>query len=191
MIGLTENPAALRKFMLSGPALANMVVKFEEALFDDERLELNNNHHNASKAAQMYFLTHKKALKSVISELGNSFLEKSDDLYDLESKNIFSAQVKDTVTNIEERGVALYHTFATDRLESNKVSLMDPIRLNKYPLFKTSVRKVGNLSHKSQVASLKNDCGLFSRLYIATSANRPNDLAEFFCHENQEYPPSI
>lgn len=38
---------------------------------------------------------------------------------------------------------------------------------------------------------MKNDCSLFSRLYIAASANRPNDLGEFFCHENQEFPPSI
>ncbi|CAG9823956.1 unnamed protein product [Phaedon cochleariae] len=65
------------------------------------------------------------------------------------------------------------------------------MKLSKFPLFKTGVKKNTNLNLKSQVTASKNDCSLFSRLYIATSANRPNDLGEFFSHENQEYPPSI
>ena len=38
--------------------------------------------------------------------------------------------------------------------------------------------------------SLKNDCTLFSRLYIACQT-RDGDLKEFFKHENQSYPPSL
>ena len=38
--------------------------------------------------------------------------------------------------------------------------------------------------------SLKSDCSLFSRLYIASQVCN-GDLDEFFKHENQAYPPSL
>ena len=43
---------------------------------------------------------------------------------------------------------------------------------------------------KMQVTSLKNDCNLFSRLYIACQT-RLGDLETFFMHENQAAPPSL
>lgn len=41
-----------------------------------------------------------------------------------------------------------------------------------------------------KVVALKSDCGLFSHLYIACQT-REGNLDEFFCHENQPWPPSI
>ena len=41
-----------------------------------------------------------------------------------------------------------------------------------------------------QVVSLKNDCSLFSRLYVASQVRNGN-LDEFFEHENQAYPPAL
>ena len=43
---------------------------------------------------------------------------------------------------------------------------------------------------KHQLSSLKNDCSLFSRLYISCQT-RDGDLDEFFSHENQACPPSL
>ena len=43
---------------------------------------------------------------------------------------------------------------------------------------------------KEQVASLKTNCTLFSRLYVACQARQCN-LDSFFEHENQACPPSI
>ena len=40
------------------------------------------------------------------------------------------------------------------------------------------------------MSSLKNDCSVFSRLYIASQI-RHDDLDEFFQHENQAYPPCL
>lgn len=46
------------------------------------------------------------------------------------------------------------------------------------------------LKHEVQVAALKNDCNLFSHLYIScqTRSGDPNVL---FAHENQTSPPSL
>ena len=40
-----------------------------------------------------------------------------------------------------------------------------------------------------EVTTLRNDCSLFSRLYVASQVRNGN-LDEFFEHENQSYPPS-
>ena len=43
---------------------------------------------------------------------------------------------------------------------------------------------------KEQLAVLKSDCGLFSRLYISCQT-RHGDLDEFFSHENHSAPPAL
>ena len=45
-------------------------------------------------------------------------------------------------------------------------------------------------STQLQLSSLKNDCSLFSRLYIA-SQTQNGDLDDFFSHENQVCPPVL
>ena len=60
---------------------------------------------------------------------------------------------------------------------------------NKLALFSTPQAKQRSRS-KKQVASLKTNCTLFSRLYIACQARQCN-LDSLFEHENQTCPPSI
>ena len=43
---------------------------------------------------------------------------------------------------------------------------------------------------QQQLSTLKNNCSLFSRLYVASQV-RDGDLDEFFQHENQPCPPSL
>ena len=70
-----------------------------------------------------------------------------------------------------------------------QVKITDPIKRNKLCLF--SRPPVKEKSQKQlQLKSLKHDCSLFSRLYIASQI-RNGDLDEFFKHENQQYPPSL
>ena len=60
---------------------------------------------------------------------------------------------------------------------------------NKLALFSTLQAK-SRSKYKEQVASLKTNCTLFSRLYITCQAKQCN-LDSFFEHENQACPPSI
>ena len=43
---------------------------------------------------------------------------------------------------------------------------------------------------KLQLQSMKSDCNLFSRLYLACQA-RDGDVDQFFSHENHACPPSL
>ena len=60
---------------------------------------------------------------------------------------------------------------------------------NKLALFSTPQAKQRSRS-KEQVAYLKTNCTLFSRLYIACQARQCN-LDSFFEHDNQACPPTI
>ena len=67
--------------------------------------------------------------------------------------------------------------------------ITDVISKNKLTLFSYTPAKSPS-KQKMQVAALKNDCNLFSRLYISCQT-RSGDLDMFFSHENQAAPPSL
>ena len=85
---------------------------------------------------------------------------------------------------MEHIGQRQFSEFVEDRLKSaSNKPLSDIVSKNKLALFSTHQAKQRSRS-KEQVASLKTNCTLFSRLYIACQAS-------FFEHENQACPPSI
>ena len=63
----------------------------------------------------------------------------------------------------------------------------EPLKKNKYRLFNP---KQKSESSKSKLENLKDDCNLFSRLFISCQS-RQCDLQVFFEHENQKFPPSL
>ena len=75
-----------------------------------------------------------------------------------------------------------YHTFINDRLVERPTSVMEQIHKNSLCLFKESMAKQQS-KQKAQVTALKEDCTLFSRLYISCQS-REGNLTDFFKHEN-------
>ena len=68
-------------------------------------------------------------------------------------------------------------------------TITNSIKRNKLPLFSRPPTKVTS-KKQAQIVALKDDCSLFSRLYIACQS-REGDLQDFFKHENQPWPPSL
>ena len=69
------------------------------------------------------------------------------------------------------------------------MSIFASISKNKLELFDfSSVKKIDHA--KEQIATLKKNCSLFSRLFIGCQT-REGNLEEFFSHENQSFPPSL
>ena len=88
-----------------------------------------------------------------------------------------------------QTGQEQYNTFVTERLVTQTTSIYDPIKRNKFPLFsRPPAREKSRAKH--QLLSLKDDCSLFSSLYISCQT-RDGDLDDFFSHENQACPPSL
>ena len=121
--------------------------------------------------------------------MGNPFAENSKDLLVLDSRNLADPAVIDTWRQIKSLGQEQYDTYVNERLVNQTKPITDPINRNNLPLLsRPSVREKSRA--QLQRSSLKNDCSLFSRLYIASQI-RSGDLDQFFQHENQAYPPAL
>ena len=91
-VGLTENPAALQRWMVSGPEMARVIGEFES--FTEERKRTDTRHHEQTKHAQKAFAKNVKALAAVIEDMGNPFSEKSSDLLVLDTRDLVDTASK-------------------------------------------------------------------------------------------------
>ena len=185
-VGLFSNPNALKHWMIGGPEISRIIDDFEAHVFPSTpSLE---DHHDQQRGVQKTFRHVIVELVKVFEELGNPFSEDVECLIALDTKNIMPQEVVQTVYSIASLGKSQYDAFMHDRLVTGSVLLSDGIKKNKLPLFSRPGTKASN--QKTCLSALKDDCALFSRLYIACQS-RDRDLDNFFMHENQPWPPSL
>jgi hypothetical protein len=189
-VGLTENTQALNRWMVAGPEIARAVEEFEitAALNVNTDLEFEG-HHEQTLSQQSAFYNHVLSVVTVFEEMGNPFLDDSTDLFALDTMNICSSDAVKTVFTLEATGLQQYSKFVKERLKDSTAPVTGTITHNKISLFKQSVGRA-TPAHKNKLAMTRNDCSLFSRLYISCQT-RNGDLDTFFAHENQLYPPSL
>ena len=187
-VGLTEDPVALRRWMIAGPELSRVVSEFEDTLCDASTS--SSKHHEQTPHVQITFAKDVKSLVVTFEELGNPFLECSKELFVPDTKIIMNDKAKESVMSAEQLGIEQYHNFIADRIVSNNnEAITDTLSKTSLSLFHRHVQRQVSKSH-SKAISLKRDYHLFSRLYIACQS-RKADLEQFFTHENQPEPPSI
>ncbi|KAK3703668.1 hypothetical protein QZH41_011790 [Actinostola sp. cb2023] len=188
-VGLTENPVALRRWMTSGPEMARLVNEFESSMLMTSNHQSSESHHEVQTSFQVSFFKDVTSLVATFEDLGNPFIEESEDLLVLDTKEIAAPDAVGRLRQIETIGRDQFDTFLTERLLDRKKSLYDPIKRNKLSLFASPPsRKTSKTAH--QLTSMKRDCSLFARLYISCQT-REGDLDDFFKHENQGCPPSL
>lgn len=107
----------------------------------------------------------------------------------LHSRAIMDNNVVQTVKNIVKIGEEQYKTFVKERLIDRSKPVSEVIKKNSLATFSTSFKKTPS-KQKAKIQLLKEDCALFSRLYIACQ-NRDGNLEDFFKYENQPWPPSL
>lgn len=117
------------------------------------------------KSVQGKFQTQVKALVEAMETFGNPFKEDSGDVLVLDTKDIASEQVVATVNGIENAGQQQFQMFLEERLVKHKKEVTGVIKLNKFALF-SNPRKSPS-KEKQDVTSLKQNCNLFSQLYIS------------------------
>ena len=117
--------------------------------------------------------------------MGNPFSENSNDFV-LDSRNIVDAAVEDNVPDWETQTQPVWDICWRETM-SQKIPIAEPLKRNNLQLFNWPPIREKSCK-QLQLSSLKNNCSLFSRLYI-TSQICNGDLGEFFKHENQPYPP--
>ena len=132
-VGLTENPSALRRWMLSGPEMARIVSEFQASMTTEVEVQ-GADHHEVQRSFQVSFFN-VKSLVTTIEDFGNPFLEESEDLIVLDTKEIAGPASVTILRQIEAIGKEQCNQFITERLLNRTRSLYDPIKRNKVSLF--------------------------------------------------------
>ena len=127
--------------------------------------EVDTRHHDQTPSIQTAFAKDVRSLVSVSEDLGNPFEEESTDLLVLDTKEITDHTSVKAVQNVRRIGQEQFQAFSRECLIERSESIDDVIHRNELKLFGSACKK--NVSKgKQQLASLKSDMGLFSRLYI-------------------------
>jgi hypothetical protein len=187
IIGITENPQSLRRWLLATPEVLHMLEEFQKDTPHDAH-DQDTRHHEQVPSTQATFQKHVVALTSTIKDMGDPFLEDSSYLKALDTKNIMNENAVETLYSIQERGKTQYDAYKKEVLQTNHRKISEPIARNKVGLFKDQSTKK-RTKKMVQIKTLKNDCNLFSRMYISCQSQDGN-IEEFFRHENQAFPPS-
>ncbi|KAE8737454.1 hypothetical protein FOCC_FOCC017082, partial [Frankliniella occidentalis] len=156
-IGLTENPIALRRWMLAGPEVTNLIKEFRAETDDEEDLL---HHHEQYNAFQLDFLAKCSSLKGSFDTFSNPFLECLENLIALDTRVYASKEGQRILLNAKQVGQvgrATMQNLIDERLCSNAKVLYDRIPKNKCQIFsmesnkRTANGKVKELKYENHV----------------------------------------
>ena len=184
VVGLTEDPAALRRWMLAGPEIARVISEFEEFLLNNGKTVTR--HHEQAAHYQSTFAKDVNALINTFNELDNPFSENSGDLITLDTKDIMNEDAVKSIFLAKQLDAQQYAAFVSNRVINCKLPITDTLPRNNLVLFHTQLnKKCSKLLLKT--VQLKKDCQLFARLFIACQS-RESDLEIFFLMKINLYP---
>ena len=124
-------------------------------------MKSDTRHHEQSPAAQKTFLEKVQRLTMVLEEMGNPFTEETGDLLTLDTKDIAESSAAERVATHLQKGKEQFKTFM-DKLDDGQY-FYQSIKKNSIDFFKTGTGQ----SKQSEKKLLKEDCHLFSRLFIS------------------------
>ena len=189
VVGLTDDPNALQRWMIAGLEVARATGEFQDAMEpvhkDNTEEPLESKHHKENESWQKLFVKDVRSLTSSIEELGNPFEEDSKD-----TRQIADISVIETVRLAYKIGNVQFDLLVKERLMERKVSVDEVLSRNKLTLFTT--KHLLEKKEKQQIMLMKGDMQLFSRLYIACQTRDGNFLRlggkSDLCHVWRTYP---
>ena len=124
---ITENPVALKRWMLAGPEQARLLAEFDKQFMEEEENTWCVQHEQGL-SAQILFQKHSNSLYETIMSMGNPFEDDCPELLALDSRNCASEDVVTTVQKITNIGVTLYQKYINDVIVTRSVSIHQPIK---------------------------------------------------------------
>ena len=116
------------EWSVAGPEVARVIAEFEAGMTSSKRSIPK--HHDQSASVQNRFAADTKALVTAFQEVRNPFEEDSDEITILDTKEVMSDEVARSVMCAHEEGKKQHSAFVKERLESQAVSLHEPIKKN-------------------------------------------------------------
>lgn len=153
-----------------------------------EAADLSGKHHEEAKSFQQKFVKDVLKLEQTFLDLTNPFADRTDELINIKTKDVASAEVITSIKTMEKVGSDMYQKYM--EVLKGVRSVNEPYPLVGLPLFATKKSKKGKdrASHELELA--KYNCNTFSKLFMACQV-RQIDLHEFFSCENHVDPPSL
>ena len=136
VVGLTENPSALQRWLVAGPQMARLLTEFESTFLLEDDSEHNYEHHEEGLFTQEAFRKQASKLTDVITDYGNPFLDDYPELLVFHTRDCVDDSVVATIRNFETLGKDQYKKFK-EVLDKRERSIHDPIKRNSLTLFKT------------------------------------------------------
>ncbi len=123
-------------------------------------------HHEEGLSAQKAF-----NLAQVINEFGNPFLDNSDELLALDTRNVLNESVVYTVRTAYSLGKDQFATYFKEVIIDRIRSIHEPIKKNLLPLLSRPQVK-SKTKQAGKISLLKNDCLVLSPLYSAAAQSK-------------------
>jgi len=116
-------------------------------------------------------------------------LEESENLMAIHTKDIMDDTVVRAIRNAGKIGEEQFNLFFKKRFIDRSKPVTHPLKKNNLTIFSTLNKRIVS-KDKAKLELLKEDCSLFSQLYIACQI-RDRNVEDFFKYENQPWPPSL
>ncbi|KAJ8387985.1 hypothetical protein AAFF_G00147760 [Aldrovandia affinis] len=171
--------------MIAGPEVSHLVAQYEAACGTKEGTE-HTSHHEETERAQRVFFENVEKLSQAMKDMGNPFQEESRDLLSLDTKDIAHHTAAELIGTHLEKCKVRFQEFMKGLEGEEESTFYEPIKKNRVDFF----RQVPASVDSSKQKVLKEDCQLFSKLFISCQS-RECDLKEFFRHENQSHPAAL
>ena len=105
MQDLTEDPSALRRWMVAGPEVSKLVEDFSSVCGISPNKK--SKHHEEAHATQKDFLQKVKRPQAILAEMGNPFEEESSELYALDTKDVVDTRVAENMARLSDTGIII------------------------------------------------------------------------------------
>lgn len=137
-VGLTDNPSALRRWIVAGPEVARVIEEFQDGNQHWRRQTADTRHHDQTPSVQASFVKDVCSLVGVIEEMGDPFEEESQDVVKLDTKEIAGPAAVETVMDAKRIGQEQFEAFTRECLLDRTKAVDDPIPRNKLKVFSIS-----------------------------------------------------
>ena len=102
-VGITDNPGALRRWMIAGSEIAWVIDEFESVHLYKNKSEVTL-YHEQTASVQLSFTKDVHSLVATFMELENPFEEESWDLLVLDTKEVVDSAMEESVKNARRVG---------------------------------------------------------------------------------------
>ena len=184
-VSLIEKEKALRRWMVAGPEVANILEEFETS-FAKKKCDPHGFHHDEGISSQMKFKNDFSRLVLHWTEKGNPFDEDNPYLINIYDRTVAPSEVSDCIFNLEKNGKIQYEEYVHSVLISKEKSVWHPIPSNKLKLFGFSSDSTST-SKSSAITMLKKNNSIFIRLLL-NAQSRSGNTGSFFSCEPFVYP---